>query len=367
VTGGPASGTARAAVLVAADRFEVRSFPVPQVTDDTALVEIELCGVCGTDSKYAAGKLPTPLPMILGHEVVGRIAAAGPAAAARYGVAAGDRVIVESSIPCWSCPSCRRGAYTLCPTKGGYGTRLGVDVAPGLWGGMAEQMYIAPGSILHRLPPSMPAEVAVGVPILANAIQWLVRRGGLGPGERVLVQGCGPQGLAAALVATASSASEVVVTGLARDAARLAFAEAAGARAVVVDPGWSRDARLSTVGREFDVVLDVSGSPAAISSAPEHARAQGTFVLAGLVGRGASVPFATDDLVYREIRVQGVLSKDEAAIRAALALVEADERVGGLLGRLVTHVFPLERASEAIAALDGGLPGFVKAAVRPVS
>ena len=323
--------------------------------------------MCGTDRKYAAGKLAAPLPMILGHEVVATVESVGADAAKRYRVRDGDRVIIESSIPCWSCAACRSGAYTLCPTKGGYGTRLGLDVEPGLWGGMAERMYIAPGSILHPIPASMAAEVAVGVPILANGIQWLVQRGDVGPGDRVLIQGCGPQGLAAALVATATGASEATVTGLPTDEARLAFAASLGARTVVVSTGWSQEDRLAAVGRDFDVALDVSGAPTAIASAPQHLRPRGTFVLAGLVGRGETVPFVTDDLVYREIRVQGVLSKDEAAIRAALALVSSDERVAERLGALVTHVFPLDRAGEAVAALDGELSGFVKAAVRPVS
>lgn len=357
----------RAAVLVGPDAFEVRTFPEPAVGDDGALVSVELCGVCGTDRKYASGKLSAPYPMILGHEVVAGVERIGADAALRYRLEAGDRVIVESSIPCWSCAACRRGAYPLCPTKGGYGTRLSTTVPPGLWGGMAERMFIAPGSLLHRIPPDMPAEVAVGIPILANGLQWLVRRGGLGPGDRVLIQGCGPQGLAAALVARAMGAAEVIVTGLARDEGRLAFAGSVGARTVVVEPGWSAEARLAAVGRDYDVALDVSGSPAAIATASEHVRAQGTFVLAGLAGRTATVPFATDDLVYREIRVQGVLSKDEAAIRSAAALVASNATVAERLGALVTHVFPLERAADAVAALDGALPGFVKAAVRPIS
>ncbi len=357
----------QAAVLVAPNTFELRSLRSPAVDDESAVVAVELCGVCGTDRKYASGKLAAPYPMILGHEVVARIERIGARAGERWRLARGDRVIVESSIPCWSCTACRRGAYTLCPTKGGYGTRLGTAVEPGLWGGMAEQMFIAPGSILHPIPQTMPAEVAVGIPILANGLQWLIRRGGVGPGSRALVQGCGPQGLAAALVARVTGAAEVTVTGLARDAARLAYAEGIGARTVVVDPGWSREERLEAVGRDYDAVLDVSGSAAAIATAPEHVRAQGTFVLAGLAGRGVTIPFATDDLVYREIRVQGVLSKDDDAIRAAASLVAADPAVGERLGALITHVFPLARAADAVAALDGDLPGFVKAAIRPAA
>ena len=355
----------RASVLVAPERFEIAAFPTPSIGAEEALIEVELCGVCGTDLKYASGQLPAPYPIILGHEVVGRIASIGSAAADRYGVAVGDRVLVESSIPCWHCEACRSGAYRLCPTKGGYGTRLSTTVPPGLWGGMAEQMFIAPGSILHRLPPEMPAETAVGVPLLANGLQWLVQHGGLGPGARLLIQGCGPQGLAAALVARSAGAREVVVTGLAGDAARLAFARRCGARTVTVSPDESAAARLEGVGSGFDIVLDVSGSPAAIAGAPAHLRARGTFVLAGLAGRGTTVPIATDELVWREIRIQGVLSKDEAAIRSALALVIGQAEVSARLGELITHVFPLDDVASAIGAVKAGLDGFVKAAVQP--
>jgi len=360
-----AAGSVRAAVLLEPDRFEIRAFPVPRVAADAALIDVELCGICGTDLKYASGHLPATYPIILGHEVVGRIVAVGTLAAERHGVSVGDRVLVESSIPCWHCDACRSGAYRLCPTKGGYGTRTPTTVSPGLWGGLAEQMFIAPGSIIHRLPPTMPAETAVGVPLLANGLQWLVHHGGMGPGDRVLIQGCGPQGLAAALVAQSAGAGEVVVTGLASDLARLAFAARSGARTVVVGPDDSAAVRLERIGSGFDVALDVSGSPAAIAAAPAHLRPRGTFVLAGLVGRGANVPFATDELVYREIRIQAVLSKDDAAIRSALALVVGHPEIGARLDELITDVFPLDDVASAIGAVKAGLDGFVKAAVQP--
>jgi hypothetical protein len=78
------------------------------------------------------------------------------------------------------------------------------------------------------------------------------------------------------------------------------------------------------------------------------------------------VPFATDDLVYREIRIQPVLSQDDAASRAALATVLADPALAARVAALTTHVFPLERTGDAIGALSAGLDGFVKAAVAPV-
>ena len=355
----------RASVLVAPDEFEIRDLPPPELRADNAIVRVELCGTCGTDVKYATGKLAAPIPMILGHEIVGRVEEIGDIAATRHGVGVGDRVIVESSIPCWACAYCRSGAYRFCPTKGGYGTRSGLSTGSGLWGGLAELVEVAPGSIVHHLPESVSPAAALGLELFANGYQWLVRKGGLLPGQRVLIQGCGPQGLCATLAARRLGAAEITITGLATDAARLAFAADAGARTVVVDPDAGREAQLEALGDGYDVVLDVTGDPRAIATAAQHVRPQGTFVLASVIGRGVEVPFRTDELAYREIRVQGVLSKDEGSVLAARALVETDEELRGRLERLVTHVFPLEDAVFAIHARTAELDGFVKAAVRP--
>lgn len=356
---------ARALVLTGPNAFELRELPDPPQRDDNAIVRVELCGTCGTDVKYAAGKLAAPIPMILGHEIVGRVQHIGRSAAARYSVAVGDRVVIESSIPCWACAECRSGAYRMCPTKGGYGTRSGLAEGSGLWGGLAEVVEVAPGSIIHHVPDTISPQVAIGMELLANGYQWLVRQGRLQPGQRVLIQGCGPQGLASMLVAQRLGAAEITMTGLASDTARLAFAERAGIRTVVVDPEADRTAQLEASGGDYDVVLEVTGDPRAVGSAPDHLRPQGTMVLASIVGRGVDVPFRTDELAYREIRVQGVLSKDERAVLAARTLVETDADLRAHLERLITHVFPLEEGAAAIDARSAGLPGFVKAAVRP--
>src|SRR5690349_21836011 len=181
----------RALVLTAPDTFELRDLAPPELRDDNAVVRVELCGNCGTDIKYASGRLSAPLPMILGHEIVGRVEHIGPIAAARHRVAAGDRVILESSIPCWACPACRSGAYRLCRTKGGYGTRSGLANGSGLWGGLAEVVEVAPGSLVHRVPDGVSPKAAIAMELLANGYQWLVRQGGLRPGQRPLIRGCG--------------------------------------------------------------------------------------------------------------------------------------------------------------------------------
>ncbi len=224
---------------------------------------------------------------------------------------------------------------------------------------------LAPGSIIHVIPDELGPEAAVGLPLAANGLQWVVRKGGLSAGDRLLILGCGPQGLASILMAQAAGAREIVITGLKRDITRLELAQEFGARAISVSPDTTAEELMDQAGSDFDVVLDVSGATQSVALAPALVRRQGTFVLAGLVGSGRTVPMRTDDLVWREIRVQGVLSKDERAIRTALDLIVANRQLGSALSRLITHVFSLDEAYEAITAVERDLPGFVKAAVDP--
>ena len=146
---------------------------------------------------------------------------------------------------------------------------------------------------------------------------------------------------------------------------RAELTEAEAAATVVADETWSRAQRLEAVGRDFDVALDLTGSATAMADAPDHVRAGGTFVMAGLLGGAGRVTFATDDLVRREVRIQPVLARKEADVRAAFALLDADPALAARLAALTTHLFPLAQSGEAIRAAHEQLPGFVKAAVLP--
>src|SRR3954467_11202984 len=97
------TGTTRSMVLERAEELRLNEFPRPDVGDDAALLAVELAGICGTDVKTFHGKLPYPMPLIMGHEISGRGAESGAPAAARWGLRVGDRFAVEGSVPCWSC------------------------------------------------------------------------------------------------------------------------------------------------------------------------------------------------------------------------------------------------------------------------
>jgi alcohol dehydrogenase len=90
--------TSRAMVVTGPGRMEPREFPLPEIGENDGLLKVELVGVCGSDPgifKDKPSRAPRPYPLILGHEIVGRIALAGAKACARWGVREGDRIVVE--------------------------------------------------------------------------------------------------------------------------------------------------------------------------------------------------------------------------------------------------------------------------------
>ena len=106
---GKSTEMARALVLDGPSRLSEVELPVPTIEGDGAVLRVEACGLCGTDHELFSGRLSwSPYGFVPGHETVGVIESIGEAAAARWGVAAGDRVAVEIFQSCRQCPSCVR-------------------------------------------------------------------------------------------------------------------------------------------------------------------------------------------------------------------------------------------------------------------
>jgi len=350
-----------AAVLEEPGKIILKEFPLPEVGPDDGLLKVEMVGICSTDVKIYQGKITTyPLPLIMGHEMVGVIARIGHRAARKWKVKEGDRVVLEASTSCGACEPCLTGNYRFCEQPLGYGLKTSCNVPPHLWGAYSEYMYIAPGSVVFPVTDALAAEEAVLITgVLANSVQWLCFLGGLKMGDTVLIQGMGVQGLGAIVAAKAAGASEVIIAGLSVDRERFPLAEKLGATAIV---DVEKEDLLSfikerTRGRGIDLVLDVTGSPPSIALALEVVRKQGTIIEAGLIGGDREVPFILDRLAQKEIRIQGARSKGYAATKAAISLVESKRYP---VGEMVTHLYPLKDCQEALTVAQG------KEGVRPI-
>lgn len=350
----------------------MRSLDLPRLGSDDGLLRVEACGMCGSDlGPYRSGHNASgaTLPMILGHEIVGRIVDCGDAAAARWGVGPGDRVILQEHAPCGRCPSCRSGRGRLCVDQIRYGSR-GLDEAPGLWGGYADILYLHPRAVLHRAPDGVPAHLlALHVPV-SNGIFWAQALGGVGIGSTVVIFGPGAHGLGTVLAASLAGASEVVVVGLPADRVRLAAASSLGASLTLTteDDVVGLVADL-TSGRGVDAVIDITPATVAGSDplvlAPQLCAHGGTIVAVGHKRGRPLTGFVTDQILRRELTIRGVWGRDEASVTAALTLLARPE-IQQRLDRVCTGTWPVTRAAEALAAFDdAALSGIVHASIVP--
>lgn len=356
----------RAAVQVGPRHIEIQEFPRPEVGPDNGLLRVEANGICGSDVETYRGHLGNATdPFIPGHEPLGIIEEVGERAARRWGVAPGDRVALEVIVPCRSCSRCLLGRYQSCRNRTvGHGVTP-LRVAPGLWGGLAEYLYLSPGAILHPVDKTLPAEVAVMFNPLGAGVRWACHLGRVGLGDTVLVLGAGQRGLAAVIAARAAGAGTIIVTGLATDAHKLALAREFGAdHTIVVDeagtgrvgPAGDVTARVAeyTDGELADVTLELTPmATAPVTDALLATRHGGRVVLAGLKG-GKEVPLVTDQIINRALTVVGAFGVDARANAQAIRIIESRRFP---LERLHTHTFGLDDTATAIQTLAGETPG----------
>ena len=263
--GSDLSSKVNAAVLVTTRTMEIQAFDPPVINADDGLLKVELCGVCGSDPRIYNWTEPERFPLIMGHELVGHIEQLGSRAAARWGVQAGDRVIVEHLFGCGHCRWCLLGEYRFCKEHQGYGGTTPSSVPPHLWGAYSQYMYLAPNSRVHRISEDVPAEAAaMTCANIGNGLRWVRTKGGATIGDNVVVIGPGGQGLAAILAANEAGASKIIVVGLTQDQHRFELSRLFGATHIVnlelEDPV---EAVLElTDGVLADLVVDLTGATA---------------------------------------------------------------------------------------------------------
>lgn len=350
---------ARVVVLRAPEVLEAGELPLPPESDDDGLLRVEAAGICGTDVQQFRGRLggvASVVPVIPGHEIVGRIERAGDSALRRWGVAVGDRVILEEVLRCGDCPTCRAGERG-CDRMRVYGLTVPVDEPPGLWGGYSTHVYLAPTVDLHRIPDGVEPAVAVLAMPIANGLRWAGTIPGTGPGATVAILGPGQQGLGCVIGALVAGAEKVMVVGRASDRRRLEVARELGAHHTVdADAGDPVAAvRELSHGRGVDVVVDATAeSVSAVVQAIDMAATGGTVVLAGLKGFAPIPGLVTDVIVLKGLRLLGAGGHDHASMEEALRLL-ASRRFP--VERMATHFLPLAQAEHALRIVAREIPG----------
>ncbi|HKG50092.1 MAG TPA: NAD(P)-dependent alcohol dehydrogenase [Actinomycetales bacterium] len=333
----------RVSILRGVGDVAVEERPVPEPGPGEVLVRIGSVGVCGSDVHYyehgRIGPYVVDQPLVLGHEAGGVVAGLGPGVES---LALGERVSLEPGVPCRSCEQCLAGRYNLCPSVEFFATPP--------YDGAFSEYVVHPAAFVYAVPDTVSDDAAGLLEPLSVGV-WACRRGGVGPGARVLVTGAGPIGLVCAQAALAYGATEVVVTDI--NASRLALAERLGMRALDVSETPVGEAEI-----EPDVLLECSGHPGATRDAIRTVARAGRVVLVGM---------GSDELVLPLPYVQDHELVLTGAFRyantwpTAIALA-ASGRVN--LDLLVTGHFGLEEVEQALTAARRD-PTTVKPVVRP--
>jgi L-iditol 2-dehydrogenase len=363
--------TIRAMVMTAPRApLELRRVPAPRAAAGGAILQTVLSEVCGTDVHLHQGHLPgVPYPIVPGHVSCGRVLETGGALVDVEGrpIEAGQLVtfydVFGTCGACWHCLVAR--AATRCPHRRVYG--ITTSAADGVLGGWAEQIELRPGVRILPLPAGLEALAFMGGGCGLGTGLHAVERAEIALGDVVVVQGSGPVGLSAAVFAALSGAAAVLMVGA--PAARLEVARALGVDetldlAAAPDAAarvlWVRD---RTAGRGADVVIEATGSPAAVPEGLEMLRDAGRAVVVGqYTDAGDTALNPHRHLNRRHATVLGCWGYEFTHFHRAIALA-ARHRERLRWERLVTREYALERAGDALAAMAA--LDVVKAVIRP--
>ncbi|WP_353174597.1 zinc-binding dehydrogenase [Paracandidimonas soli] len=340
----------RAAVLRSfKSPLQIEQVPVPRhIEPRSLLVEMEACSICGTDIHLWQGSLSlkVDLPVIIGHEMVGRIVAMGEQAgmdSVGQALRPGDR-IVYTHTSCGSCYFCTTAKQpTLCSHRKAYMYET-MEKSPYLLGGFSEYGYVLPESGRLKVPDSLSSDLAsLSSCALRSVMNAMSQIGRIEPHETVVVQGAGPLGLLATANAKVRGARKVIVIG--SPTARLEMAREFGADECIPVEGTTAADRLDAVlaateGRGADIVMEFTGVPSAFNEGLQLARKGAKYLIVGQLGEG-KVEMQPSMIVKKNINVIGSFSGDARSYSLALQFIERHQ-----------HEFPFERMITGRYRLD---------------
>ena len=319
--------------------------PIPQISDDQVLIKVHATAICGTDlqlyhwNEYAQKRM-TNLPMVFGHETAGEIVEIGKNVT---GYRLGDRISVETHVPCNHCWQCRNGNPHICENQHVFGV-----TDPGAF---AEYAPVHKDCIV-RLKDDISYEMGAMLEAMGAGVHGVevaqVR------GKRVLVSGCGPIGLMTIGACKAHGASRIIVCDLIEE--KLEIAKTMGANITVN----SRDVDLPTFVRSqtdgvgADAVIDITGNPHAIRAGLKAVRKGGIFVSVGLPDGEVGINL-TEDIIYREVIYTGVSGR--LMFETWEDSMNILQSPGFSLEPVVGGIYPFRDFEKALDALKQGVPG----------
>ncbi len=324
--------------------FKLKDVAEPRIREDEVLIRVRRAGVCGTDvhiydwDAWANGRCKPPF--VVGHEFAGDVMQVGRLVT---DVKEGDRVTAEGHIVDGRCLLCRTGNAHVCP----FTKIIGVDRD----GCFAEYISMPATNVWH-LDDDISFDIGGIHDPMGNAFHTVLTAGI--PGAVVLITGCGPIGIFAAGICKAAGASLIVATDV--NETRLSLAKRMGAHHAVQPNEAEKIVKEATDGFGADVVMEMSGVPAAIHQAFALVRVGGRVQMLGIPSRKVDFDLATE-VIFKGLTIYGVVGR---------RMYETWHQMTRFLRSgefdptpVITHRFPLSEADAAIEAIKSGEAGKV--------
>lgn len=355
--------TGRATVLVQPNRLETWDVPIFEPEPGGALVRIIVGGVCGSDVHITTGEAGImPFPIILGHEGIGRIERLGGVATDYAGVevAIGDLVYWSPIAACHRCYSCNVLDETPCENS-----RFFEHAEKPNWASYADYACLPNGLAFYKLPAGAdPLAIAALGCALPTVLRGFDRCGPVKMGEAVVVQGAGPVGLSAVLVAAQAGAREIIVIDGVDQ--RLEVARTLGAT-TTISLRESADERKRQVYEHTgpagpSLVVEAAGVLPAFPEGVDLTGIHGRYVILGLWGAIGTQTISPRDMTTKNMTIGGAtFPKPKHYYEAMHLTARLQDRVP--LADLVTHRYAIEDASAALDAVRAGT--VIKAVIDP--
>jgi threonine 3-dehydrogenase len=317
--------------------------PVPEPGDDDVLIRIKKTSICGTDVHIYNwdewSQKTIPVPMVVGHEYVGVVERVGSRV---KGFASGDLVTGEGHIVCGHCRNCLAGRRHLCPNTQGVGVNR--------QGAFAEFLSIPMSNVWHA-DPHIPLDVLSCFDPLGNATHTALSFDLVG--EDVLITGAGPIGCMAVAIARHAGARNIVITDINPYRLELAKKMATNVHALNVREGNLADEMRELGMKEgFDVALEMSGSPKAMTDLLPVMFHGGKIALLGIMPGSAAIDWNL--VVFNGLTIKGIYGREMYETWYKMtAMIQS----GLDISPVVTHRYPYTQFQEAIELMKSGNSG----------
>jgi putative phosphonate catabolism associated alcohol dehydrogenase len=343
---------ARSAVFTGSGHpLALTSFEPPVPLGNEILVRITYCTLCRSDLHTYSGRRIEPMPTVLGHEILGRIAAFGPEASHTdfqgMGAIVGSRITWAVTAGCGECFFCRDDLPQKCEKPYKYGhVRVPLDLPLG--GGLSEYILLKPGTFWFVLPDSIPDRIASPANCATATVAAILRYAGSTKNKNVLILGAGVLGVTACAMARSGEAKSVVAVDPSDSNRERALTFGA---THVLAPDYERlvsQVTALTENRGADIVLELAGSAASAQASLSLARMGGVIIFAGTVSPTPPLSLDAEMVVRRMLNIRGVHNYHGIDLQNAIAFL-AGPGQSYPFDSLIHSELPLERVEEAFA------------------